>query len=291
MTVARAWSRGSACSSCSGRWSRQIPLDEATWFPGVDRAAARAGDRPAPADPGRRRRARGRARFGGSSSRRSASSAGRPRAGRASAAPSRSSPRSRCCRSRWSVLRVEVRDTGLAFGLVGVAFGGVIVGIVLVGPWLTYLVGRALHALPGGASMLLASRRLTDDPSRLVRGDRRRDHGRLRRERVLLVRGLREGAGLRPGRRPRRGPGLSRDAVQRRTAVRRGSRPDRGRAGRPFRARDRERRARGGRPAHRLGGAMRRRRAAVRARRRGPAASARSIRSAATRRSSRAPTR
>ena len=39
-----------------------------------------------------------------------------------------------------------------------------IVGIVLVGPWLTYLVGRALHALPGGASMLLASRRLTDDP-------------------------------------------------------------------------------------------------------------------------------
>ena len=44
------------------------------------------------------------------------------------------------------------------------AFGGVIVGIVLVGPWLTYLVGRVLHALPGGASMLLASRRLTDDP-------------------------------------------------------------------------------------------------------------------------------
>ncbi|MEP6638990.1 MAG: FtsX-like permease family protein [Chloroflexota bacterium] len=52
----------------------------------------------------------------------------------------------------------------LALGLVGAAFGGVIVGIVLVGPWLTYLVGRALHALPGGASMLLASRRLTDDP-------------------------------------------------------------------------------------------------------------------------------
>ena len=52
----------------------------------------------------------------------------------------------------------------LAIGLVGVAFGGVIVGIVLVGPWLTYLVGRVLHALPGGASMLLASRRLTDDP-------------------------------------------------------------------------------------------------------------------------------
>jgi hypothetical protein len=46
----------------------------------------------------------------------------------------------------------------------GVSFGGVIVGIVLIGPWLTVLVGRALRWLPGGASMLLASRRLTDDP-------------------------------------------------------------------------------------------------------------------------------
>ena len=33
-----------------------------------------------------------------------------------------------------------------------------------IGPWLTFLVGRALHRLPGGASTLLASRRLTDDP-------------------------------------------------------------------------------------------------------------------------------
>ncbi len=61
-------------------------------------------------------------------------------------------------------LRGDASTNVLAIGLVGVAFGGVIVGIVLVGPWLTYLVGRALHALPGGASMLLASRRLTDDP-------------------------------------------------------------------------------------------------------------------------------
>ena len=52
----------------------------------------------------------------------------------------------------------------LALILVGTAFAGVIIGIALVGPWLTYLVGRVLHALPGGASMLLASRRLTDDP-------------------------------------------------------------------------------------------------------------------------------
>ena len=62
------------------------------------------------------------------------------------------------------LLRSAGSDNYLALGLIGAAFGGVIVGIVLVGPWLTYLVGRALHALPGGASMLLASRRLTDDP-------------------------------------------------------------------------------------------------------------------------------
>ncbi len=49
-------------------------------------------------------------------------------------------------------------------GLVGLTFGGVIVGMVLIGPWLTMLVGRVLHRVPGGASMLLASRRLTDDP-------------------------------------------------------------------------------------------------------------------------------
>ena len=62
------------------------------------------------------------------------------------------------------MLRGDSATNPLALGLVGIAFGGVIVGIVLVGPWLTYLVGRVLHALPGGASMLLASRRLTDDP-------------------------------------------------------------------------------------------------------------------------------
>ena len=62
------------------------------------------------------------------------------------------------------LLRSAGSENYLALGLIGTAFGGVIVGIVLVGPWLTYLVGRALHALPGGASMLLASRRLTDDP-------------------------------------------------------------------------------------------------------------------------------
>jgi FtsX-like permease family protein len=52
----------------------------------------------------------------------------------------------------------------VSLALVGLAFGGVIVGIVLIGPWLTVLVGRGLHRLPLGASTLLASRRLTDDP-------------------------------------------------------------------------------------------------------------------------------
>jgi hypothetical protein len=61
------------------------------------------------------------------------------------------------------VLRSEATQN-LGLILIGTAFAGVIIGIVLVGPWLTYLVGRALHAWPGGASMLLASRRLTDDP-------------------------------------------------------------------------------------------------------------------------------
>ena len=62
-----------------------------------------------------------------------------------------------------NVLRSSLGDIA-TLGFTGAAFAGVIVGIVLVGPWLTYLVGRALRALPGGASMLLASRRLTDDP-------------------------------------------------------------------------------------------------------------------------------
>ena len=166
----------------------------------------------------------------------------------ASAARSRSWRRSSCCRSR-SRSCAAARPNVLAIGLVGVAFGGVIVGIVLVGPWLTYLVGRVLHALPGrrldAARVAAADRR----PARVVRGDRRRDHGGLRRERVLLVRGVRGRPGIRPGRRHRRGPGLRRDAVQRGTAVRRGPRPDRGRAGRPFRAADRDRRADGDRPA------------------------------------------
>ena len=48
--------------------------------------------------------------------------------------------------------------------LLGAAFGGIVFGIALVGPWLTVLVGRALRWIPAGASTLLASRRLTDDP-------------------------------------------------------------------------------------------------------------------------------
>ncbi|MEO7119252.1 MAG: FtsX-like permease family protein, partial [Candidatus Limnocylindrales bacterium] len=48
--------------------------------------------------------------------------------------------------------------------LLGGAFGGVLVGIFLVGPWLTASIGTILGRLPGGASTLLAARRLSDDP-------------------------------------------------------------------------------------------------------------------------------
>jgi hypothetical protein len=63
-----------------------------------------------------------------------------------------------------AVLRSSVSQSIVSIAIVGGAFGGVILGIVLIGPWLTFLVGRALHRLPAGASTLLASRRLTDDP-------------------------------------------------------------------------------------------------------------------------------
>lgn len=56
-----------------------------------------------------------------------------------------------------------VQSTAL-LAIVGLAFGGIIGGIALAGPWLTALVGRVLHRWPAGASTLLAARRLTDDP-------------------------------------------------------------------------------------------------------------------------------
>lgn len=66
----------------------------------------------------------------------------------------------------WRILQTQRIQGGgnLITVLVGAAFGGVVFGIVLVGPWLTALVGRALRWIPAGASTLLASRRLTDDP-------------------------------------------------------------------------------------------------------------------------------
>jgi ABC-type antimicrobial peptide transport system permease subunit len=48
--------------------------------------------------------------------------------------------------------------------LLGLAFGGIVLGIALAGPWLTALVGEALRRGPGGAATLLAARRLSDDP-------------------------------------------------------------------------------------------------------------------------------
>ncbi|MBA3797048.1 MAG: FtsX-like permease family protein [Chloroflexi bacterium] len=52
----------------------------------------------------------------------------------------------------------------LVLAVLGAAFAGIIGGIALAGPWLTAIVGRALHRAPRGAATLLASRRLTDDP-------------------------------------------------------------------------------------------------------------------------------
>ena len=63
-----------------------------------------------------------------------------------------------------AILGREASSDIKSLALIGAGFGGVIVGIVLAGPWLTVLVGRVLHRLPFGASTLLASRRLTDDP-------------------------------------------------------------------------------------------------------------------------------
>ena len=243
----------------------KIPLDNATWFPASIVPPLVPAIVLLLADPGRRRRAPRSSRSGGSSSRRSASSAGRPRGCPASAAPiplvasiapaagrdrvrcaaapdQRARDRARRRRVRWR----HRRDRA----------------------------GRPVADVPRRSGAPCAARRRLDAarvaaadrrPARVVRGDRRGDHGGLRRERVLLVRGLRRRPGVRSGRRPRRGPGLRRDAVQRGTAVRRGPRPDRGRAGRPFRAADRDGRAHGDRPGHRLGRAVRRPRAAVRA--------------------------
>ena len=52
----------------------------------------------------------------------------------------------------------------LPLAAAGLAFAGVVGGIALAGPWLTAIVGRSLHRLPGTAATLLAGRRLADDP-------------------------------------------------------------------------------------------------------------------------------
>jgi hypothetical protein len=61
-------------------------------------------------------------------------------------------------------LRAGASDSIGSLSVLGAAFAGIIIGIVLAGPWLTVLVGRGLLRLPGGAATLLASRRLTSDP-------------------------------------------------------------------------------------------------------------------------------
>ncbi|MEA2622098.1 MAG: hypothetical protein QOH61_1008 [Chloroflexota bacterium] len=55
--------------------------------------------------------------------------------------------------------------TQFAVMLIGAAFIGLIVGIVVAGPWLTGLVGRLLGRFVRGPAGLLAARRLTDAPA------------------------------------------------------------------------------------------------------------------------------
>ncbi|MEO5964559.1 MAG: FtsX-like permease family protein [Candidatus Limnocylindrales bacterium] len=54
--------------------------------------------------------------------------------------------------------------SAISLGGAGIAFLGVILGIAFAGPWLTLVVGRALHRVARGGSSLLAARRLVDEP-------------------------------------------------------------------------------------------------------------------------------
>ena len=141
-----------------------VPLDEATWFPDAIQPPLLPGDPAARCDPGRSARSPRSWRCGAWPSRRSASSVARrpPMPGMVRAVPLIVSVV--VLIGAMAILRSSVSQSFVSIAIVGGAFGGVILGIVLIGPWLTFLVGRALHALPGGASTLLASRRLTDDP-------------------------------------------------------------------------------------------------------------------------------
>lgn len=53
---------------------------------------------------------------------------------------------------------------GPALAVAGLAFAWIIAAIAFAGPWLTLLVGRAMHRVAAGASTLLAARRLEDEP-------------------------------------------------------------------------------------------------------------------------------
>jgi hypothetical protein len=61
-------------------------------------------------------------------------------------------------------LRGGAVDSLAGIAVVGGSFAGIIGGMAIAGPWLTAGVGRVLYRVPGGASTLLVSRRLTDDP-------------------------------------------------------------------------------------------------------------------------------
>jgi cell division protein FtsX len=60
--------------------------------------------------------------------------------------------------------RSSMGDTG-PLVVIGASFAAIIGGIAVAGPWLTVVVGRVLGRVARGPSMLLAGRRLADDPS------------------------------------------------------------------------------------------------------------------------------
>ncbi len=129
----------------------RMPLDEATWFPDAILPPLLPATLLLLAIPGRSVRWLRSWHSGEWPSRRSASSVVRPRR-----CPG-------CVRAvplivsvvvliiAMAILRGSVSQSLWSIALVGGAFGGVILGIVLIGPWLTFLVGRALHRAAASA--------------------------------------------------------------------------------------------------------------------------------------------
>ena len=95
-------------------------------------------------------------------------------------------------------------EIALAYAI-GVAFLVMIVGIVLSGPWLTSLVGRAIARVGPAGAVAARSSPSAGQPCGRLPGDRRHHPGRVRRHRLQRDRrehpGVQRPAGRRPGRR------------------------------------------------------------------------------------------